>query len=52
MIELWVAIVIAGIYWALSLAWQIIKPDSPWVMKLKADAALALLVALVLSQLK
>ena len=52
MIELWVIIVFASIYWGLSLAFSIIKPDSPWVMKLKADAALALLVALVLSQLK
>ena len=48
----WIAIVIASVYWALSLAFQAVKPDSPWIMRLKADAALALLVALVFSQLK
>ena len=52
MIESWVAIVFASIFWLLSLAFQIVKPNSPNIMQFKADAALALLLALVLSQLK
>ena len=48
----WTAIVFASIYWGLSLAFSIIKPESPRVLQLKADAALALLVALVLTQIK
>ena len=45
-------IVSAAFFWILSQALSILKPGHSYTWNLKADSALCLLAALVLSQLK